>query len=485
MTRVSDNKFFRLSLVLLTAFVTLLIFSPATSPLYPDYYGYDSAFFMLVGMGMKKGMLPYRDFFDMKGPVLFLIEYIGQLFADGRTGAFIIQFINLCLVFLIAYKMIELAEYKNKHWFLIFIMCFVIYASCAEGGNLTEEFSLVPLFICLYLALKYYFNNPEKSCGHNPEYAFIYGISFSLLAMIRITNAALICGIVFSITLNLLFDKNYKNLAFNAAAFIAGAILAFLPFYIYYSHNGIIKDMLYQVFMFGFEYAKDPSQKGLARFITRAGILFSLFIPVITSWLFRKQNKRLILFAIICSFAAFAGCIIGNSYRHYYMLVMPMAVGGIVIYLKYKNEQTKPQIKKAAKAVLILAFVFILPYMYTATRDCNNFLHNSTVTDEIKDIAKNIPEDERDSVLAFNAPTTFYAVTEIFPQNRYCAWQSHYIEIVPKIENELVEAFRNDAPKWIVVNRSQGLPEFIEQTGQKYDEKYTNNSYILFHCNAE
>ena len=76
------------------AAVFLLFFSVSTSPLTNEYGG-DSAFFMLVGQGMTKGMLPYRDFFDMKGPYLFLVEYIGQLICYGRTGAFLMQWVHL------------------------------------------------------------------------------------------------------------------------------------------------------------------------------------------------------------------------------------------------------------------------------------------------------------------------------------------------------------------------------------------------------
>ena len=66
-------------------------FASNSSPLTPNFVGSDSAFFRLVGQGMTKGMLPYRDFFDMKGPYLFLIEYLAQLVSYGRLGIFIIE----------------------------------------------------------------------------------------------------------------------------------------------------------------------------------------------------------------------------------------------------------------------------------------------------------------------------------------------------------------------------------------------------------
>lgn len=49
----------------------LLVFSIYTSPIYKNSYGYDPSFFQMVGFAMTKGYVPYRDFFDMKGPYLF------------------------------------------------------------------------------------------------------------------------------------------------------------------------------------------------------------------------------------------------------------------------------------------------------------------------------------------------------------------------------------------------------------------------------
>ncbi|MBQ1738745.1 MAG: hypothetical protein II108_00735, partial [Clostridiales bacterium] len=86
-------KLYLVCLLIATAFAA--IYSTSTTPLMKDNWGCDSAFFILVGQGMTKGLLPYRDFFDMKGPFLFFLEYIGQMISYGRTGAFIIQCINL------------------------------------------------------------------------------------------------------------------------------------------------------------------------------------------------------------------------------------------------------------------------------------------------------------------------------------------------------------------------------------------------------
>ncbi|MBR6007868.1 MAG: hypothetical protein IK056_02150, partial [Clostridia bacterium] len=92
----------------------LSLFSVTTSPLYPYSTGYDSLFFMTVGKGMTKGLLPYRDFFDMKGPYMFLIQYLGQLIWYGKTGIFLLQVMNLWLSLYIVSRIFALCGVKRR-----------------------------------------------------------------------------------------------------------------------------------------------------------------------------------------------------------------------------------------------------------------------------------------------------------------------------------------------------------------------------------
>ena len=72
----------------------ILAFSLWTSPLYDHWYGCDASFFTLVGRGMLNGMVPYRDFYDLKGPYFFFIQALGQFICRGHIGIYILQVID-------------------------------------------------------------------------------------------------------------------------------------------------------------------------------------------------------------------------------------------------------------------------------------------------------------------------------------------------------------------------------------------------------
>ena len=46
--------------------VFVLLAASWVSPMYKDAYGYDSSWYSMMGRAMTQGMVPYRDYFDLK-----------------------------------------------------------------------------------------------------------------------------------------------------------------------------------------------------------------------------------------------------------------------------------------------------------------------------------------------------------------------------------------------------------------------------------
>ena len=75
----------------IVAFLFILHFSSSTTLFKPDCFGFDSAFFQSIGKLWLEGIIPYRDYFDHKGPVLFMINALGYMFSNTRLGLFLVQ----------------------------------------------------------------------------------------------------------------------------------------------------------------------------------------------------------------------------------------------------------------------------------------------------------------------------------------------------------------------------------------------------------
>lgn len=457
--------------------VFLLFFSYMTSPLFPYAHGWDSAFFQLVGSGMTRGYLPYRDFFDMKGPWLFFFEYIGQLIWYGKGGIFLVQCLSMSVTLFFCRK-IYMRYFGGKgigRNLLVLIPMFVIMATSMEGGNLTEEWSLPFLFGVLYLALKFILGEEQE---HEPGYAFVYGVCFGVLALIRIINAVLICAIVFTITVHLIIGRKWKNLLWNAIAFLGGIAAAFVPPLLYYGYFGEMKNMLYCTFVFGFIY-------GTEGFAFGAGMFFfvTLFFTGMVLGITKEQNRRLWMLVIVNTAGMCITLGMGNSTLHDYMLIIPGVMLGIW-QLESCWRRKKMQRQKMILALVLVIICFLYPVYKLAgtTVTAVQQFRERTVWDHVMETAECIPEEERESVWGYEVPLRWYTIADIMPYSKYCGWQEHYMRLSPQIEEEIGKMMQEAPPKWIVTKTAGELKNgmMLQELCENYAVVKQNEDFTLY-----
>lgn len=93
---------------LLLAFVLLSIGSMC-SYLYPYQNRVDQNCFFTVGKGMMTGLVPYRDLFEQKGPLLYFLHGLAYLVSpDSFIGVFGLEVASMTLWFVYLYKLARL-----------------------------------------------------------------------------------------------------------------------------------------------------------------------------------------------------------------------------------------------------------------------------------------------------------------------------------------------------------------------------------------
>ena len=488
MTEKRKAVLFRLFLAL-CSFVFLLLFARYSSPLTPQENGYDAAFFRLVGQRMTEGYLPYRDFFDMKGPCLFFLEYLGQLIIPGRMGAFLLEWVNLTAALLIVCRIFDRLKVRSYPLrILLLLPCLWMAAGTFEGGNMTEELSLPALFLCLDLWLRFYLCHSGAGY-HPPMYAAVYGACFMFLALIRVTNAALIGAAVLSLIVWLLLHRSLKSLAFNALAFVGGACFVCLPVYVFYALNGLAREMMYQVFVFGFKYGSEYGfVASLARAARHAYHYVFILLPLVLVLLFRKKDSLLNMLAVFSSLFTFFACIPSNQYNHYLVLGIPLIVLSEVMILICR-EEARPRGAKCIAAVCLLVFSMLLHIQTTGGSVLYSYrlltVPGFTAEAGVEDIADRISEDERDKVFCYNIGAFWYIRSGINPYIRYSGWHKHYIKLDPGIAEELQALLEEDPPSCIVVRAHKSLPRFMKDLLKSgYFEDYRNSEFVLYKRNT-
>ena len=476
------------------AFLFLVLFSYHTTPFSNCDNGSDAAFYRLVGQGMTKGYLPYRDIFDMKGPFFYFVQYLGQLISYGRIGIFILQWINLFISVIIICKLFACVHINNR-WLQLALLCPSAYVASFtfEGGNLTEEFSLVPLLSCLCIGLLYFDRSEEPSAFWQQRIYWYaggwFGFCFGLLLMIRITNAALIGAIVFTIMLCLLKNRKYRQLMISAGMFLVGFLVAITPVCLFFSTKGMLYEVFRAVIIFGFKYHSFSSwsQRILraCKFWRTLPLLIIGFIPLLLRW--KSWKEQLLVF--FCTLFTFWGIVSGYSHLHYYVLTIPLVViSGIAIATSLGNKHRK----QAIVAIFLSIAMLAAPFKFFKGAIGNAYMclvRQDTYNEEYlaQDIASKIPQKDSESVFSYNMSSAWYTYVDLFPCIRYCDWQNTTINMMPEIYDELDHTFSVDPPAWLVLPESIGeLPLFLEEKLKtNYQQVYENEKYILYHYNAE
>lgn len=490
----------------LAALGFLLICSLSTTPLLSYEVGQDAAFFRLVGQGMTQGLLPYRDFFDMKGPYLFWMEYLGQRLIFGRLGVFLVQWVCLTVSLVFAKKSLDVA-FPEKGCplllsLLLMLPCAVILSYTMQGGGLTEELSLPFLMPCLYVFLRYLrgtrLPSPENQ-DHPPLWGFLYGLVFGIMALIRITNAALLGAILLTVTVNLFAWKRFRNFFANVGSFLLGVLVGVLPGLLWAWWRGILGDMLNQVFVLGFRYSGEAGfiQK-LMSLLNLWPCLFTGLLPLIVLLIYRVRDWKSWLFTLSALATLLLAAAMGNGYAHYFVLSLPLVVYGAYLLA----AQTRKRFRRRAGdrvACLILSVLLLLgslaaqwPLLYPqvnveiryAMYFARTHQENSREFDGLKALTAQVPEGEDVYIYGFPSCSRLYLLSNRLPCLRYCDWQAHYIDLMPEIRETVTDYMKNGS--YVLTPQEEVSPREIQELLQiDYQILDTRENMILWVRKAE
>ena len=353
----------------------------------------------------------------------------------------------------------------------------VILAITMEGGNLTEEWSLPLLFLCFYLALQYITGEKKE---HKILWGFVYGIAFGIISLIRITNTVLICAIALTVAISLIKNRAWSNLIKNAIAFSMGIIISFSVPVLYFAANGILGEMFYDTFIFGFIYGTEGFGYG-----TGKPLMLMLFLSVAMLIIVKQKNKLLWLLAFFNMMGMLITLGMGNSTLHDYMLVIPGMMLGIWIWQREVKE-LKIELWKKNIAILLLVIVSLYPCYKMLYVTKTLFEQNSEKAridyENIIEIGAEISEKGTREMWGYEVPLRVYLISEIMPYNRYCGWQEHYMELVPSIEEDIITMFEEAPPRWIIKKTNKEIlrVDIKEYIKEDYIEYKKNEDYTLY-----
>ena len=458
------------SFLILSAVLIITITSTA-SPLFPLNPWDDANCFLTVGRGIIKGLVPYRDLYEQKGPVLYLTHALCSL-VPGKsfTGVWILECVMASLFALYSWRSVKLFV-KPGAVSIGFVPLFlsVIYTMrLFNYGDSAEELCFPLLCIVLFYALK-----AMKTENNLPELkeGFICGIIAGILLWTKYTFTAFIAAYCLLIIIYSIVHREFKKLFSLIGLFIAGAAAATLPVLIYFALNNAVSDLFTAYFYNNmFLYHSGSISSGIysipviKNFAIPFTILFRLgkeyislgiilILTIVGAVVFERKYRlrAIILFTVtflITAMVTFPRIYYIYYYAFIFMFYLPFVLLMFVrleVFISSKLKDSKRLISMFTGAIcaIIVAVMLLLGK--------NNYL----IFKSAKDIpqfkfAEEINKTSNPKILTFDIMDAgFYTSAGILPSNRFFCY----------------------------LNIEKDWPEILNEQGRLIDEGYFD--YII------
>lgn len=470
-------------LCLVVTVVYLLFFSPMTLPMHPYYYQ-DMAIYACVGKGMTHGLLPYRDLFDHKGPLFYAIYACGELISGGKWGYFLFQILNLIAYIAGARRLMSLFVPRPIAWVLV-LLGLALGAGYMERGGQTEEWAATLSVWAMYLVARCL----RRSPGEFPaSVAFLLGVMLGCHAMIRVTNAAIECGVMAVLGAMMLWRGEYRALVRTVFWSVAGLALVCVACLLWMLAVGCFDDFVAAYLEFNGSYVSSYGSEEstalvwLKRFVSRPAWPF-LFIYAASLGLVRhlRENHRMLL-AMLCS-AAFCfqlSILAGRDYPHYYLTAMPvMTCAGLLGWCLWKRLGLRRYARWGMLVVFVLACSNSLCFSPRALKSNIGIYIKMYRGTWIQNICyegcrrfTGLMADS-DSYLGIDVEPATYIYLNKQPSCRYFILQGSHNGVNPNIYPTLASLLESDeAPRWLLVSRRGKTTEAKKPLVAAIDRRY-------------
>lgn len=436
----------RYVLYIILAFLYVLAFSFNTSPFYLGYAG-DASIYKQMGILILQGGIPYIDLYDNKGLLLYLFNAFG-LWINTKGGICLLQSILMAGTLIVWDKILYTIQ-QQKHHFITIFATLLILLIFYEGGDMTEDLSL--LFISL--PLLYYFKAIYSNKKISTLQYFIVGICFGIIAFIRINNVfPFIFFYIFAVVADII-NKNYKSVIKNVGfALIGLGLIACLTCSTMVLIGGFssVESMFYWMFGVNFERLVFSIDNGwdVATFIKLClpiTIMLCVSIPI-----FRTQPQILIPL-LAAQIPTICSCSL-RPFPHYAGILIPL-------YLIILGKMEAKQLRWLYVIILTVFISLNHKILYDQAMRCRRevFLNRiwfKEAFDNFHQFTNNISDIERQRIFNFEA----WPGLSLLNSENIIQYNHNTLNNLHEEFKDLTNSIdTNSMPRWLITTESTYL----------------------------
>ena len=439
----------------------------------------DSSAFLYIGKRMAEGKLPYRDLFDHKGPLLYLIQRIGiGLIPGSYIGVWILELISMMIS---AWYMRRLAGLVTKNRSNAYLAVLAVLGACGwmvwQGGNFTEEFALPWIAFAAYVFCSFF-----ESGSYKPRHILLLGASFAAVLLLRANMIAVWACYLPIVVILLLKEKRFSALGRCTLLFLSGMLLLMTPFVIWAIKAGFLRELWEDYILFNFRYTGSVTVSAEDRIILIllfAKVLWPAVAALLISLVLMPRRKLLWFNLLFFAVSVVSAAMSGRLYYHYAIVMLPAAVlpfgccfdrSARLLRKKNGNTAVNPAVLLASLLLMVAGAVsYRQVFSYTAEDDAlTAYLKENTTA--------------KDDVLVIGNSCWYYLLADRKTENRYF-YQLPPMEISASLREDFYKELRQKPSDCIVLpgyredrDRADdalgGLRSFLESKAGYQRENY-------------
>jgi hypothetical protein len=336
---------------------------------------------------INNGQIPYRDFPLITTPGTYYVQaFVMKIFGDYIITDRILYILCFVLILIICSKLFKFSSNYLRYLYLVLLS--TIYFG--KGAYAFYNIEGVALILLSFLIFKKIQKNSNTAL-----YSFVLGVLCSLVFIVKqsygITS-------LFIFLVLLIFYSGKKNVVKSAMLYLCGALIILSMFFIYFTANSAIDQVIYYIFYFS-AFAKGHR---LSFIIT--ALLFVPFYFIVINLLRKISMKRIFVFVVL-TLGFISLYFIISPHRinylistlkdvttYYYLIFLIVPLTSLIIFVKDKKEiqittlsilafclfMTSASSGRDYATVVVVSSLYIPLFIYLLTKMLNKYKISNT-----------------------------------------------------------------------------------------------------------
>ena len=399
--------------------IVVLMVCNIDSYLYAQCGQFDSAVFFMCGKAMMNGLVPYTDFTDSKGVLLWFIYGLGYLWDHySYVGVFWLACLNVWATLQIAYRTARL--WFNEKTALLAASLLIIPLTYWNFYTETkaEHFCWPAVAWGIYVLLR-----GENHLTIHFKHGLWLGVGLVACLMLKWSVALMMLSLILSVGW---MAWRSKTLSQYTTSLVCGIFLSFTPFAIAFTCWGNWVDMWQEYFVNTLSSVSVPmsetltvySQEWAGMFTTRRFLYLLYTLPILTLW--NRKDWFASALPVLCGLFFIALGIRHDGFGHYISVVGPFAILSIVVVLRYLQKINWLRLRYIAPLGL-LATLYVMwgSIRYTdsfctkAGEKFDKYMAVSAAMSQVPQPKVIVVGQERGVCMATSLPGTRYWITQL------------------------------------------------------------------------